>query len=239
MDGIRGVILMLYRRRRRRSLRLYSNYYRKPMPRAQRILFFIVTLFLLLLTVVSIIFIQLRPLIFKMAKTAVTDVVGIEVNDVITEETLSGSFDYSKLVTLEKDNAGNIAALVMNTAMINTLQTRISKGVFKYVSNEIINDLKIPIGNVIGSVLFSGWGPNITIKILSVADVDTKFTNSFEEAGINQTRHEIYLDVWVDIDIMVPGYEAETITVTTQVAVAETVIVGKVPNVYANMGDGI
>jgi sporulation protein YunB len=237
MDGIRGVRLMLYRRRKRRSLHLYSNYYKKPLPRVQRILIFVVAVFLLLFSVVSIILIQLRPLIFKMAKTAVTDVVGIEVNDVITQETLNGSFDYSKLVTLEKDNEGDITALVTNTALINSLQTKISKGVFKYVNNEVVSELKIPIGNAIGSVLFSGWGPDFTIRILSVADVDTKFTNVFEEAGINQTRHKIYLDVWTDIDIVVPGYGTKTITVTTQVAVCETVIVGEVPNVYADIGN--
>jgi sporulation protein YunB len=238
MDGIRGVIHMLYRRLRRRKIHINTyRAYRRPLPRVQRIIMFLTICFLVIAAVVSIVLIQLRPLMYKMAKTAVTDVVGIEINDVITMETLGGSFDYSKLVTLVKDNDGNIAALTMNTALVNTLQTRISKNVFKNVNNEVVSDLKIPIGNAIGGVLFSGRGPNFTVKILSVVDVDTKFTSSFEAVGINQTRHKIYLDIWADIDIVIPGYGNKTITITTQVAVADTVITGQVPNVYADIGN--
>lgn len=235
MDGIGGEILMLYRRVRRKKL--HVNTYHRPLPVAHRIVVFMTICFLIIAAVLSVILVQLRPLMFKMAKTAVTDVVGIEINDVIAQETLSGSFDYAQLVTLVKDNDGNIAALTMNSALVNTLQTRISKNVFHDVKNEVVSDLKIPIGNAIGGALFSGRGPNFTVKILSIVDVDTKFTNSFEEVGINQTRHKIYLDVWADIDILVPGYGNKTITITTQVAVAETVIVGKVPNVYAEIGN--
>jgi sporulation protein YunB len=102
----------------------------------------------------------------------------------------------------------------------------------------MVTDIKIPIGNAVGGVIFTGRGPSFTVKILSVASVQTRFTNSFENAGINQTRHKIMLEVSAVINLYVPGTRETTTTVTTLVEVAETVIVGQVPNVYADMGDG-
>lgn len=228
---------MLYRRLRRRKIR-FNTYraYRRPMPAAQRILVILIVSFLVLAASVSIIFIQLRPLVIKLAKTMVTDVLMIEVNDVIEQEILKGAFDYTQLVTLEKDTEGNITALFFNTAMINTLSTKISRGVYQKVDDQVITDIEIPIGNVIGGMLFSGRGPEIQIKILSVADVNTAFSNNFESVGINNTRHKIYLDITVEVNIMIPGFTEDTVTVSDQVAVCETTIFGKVPDMFADIG---
>lgn len=226
---------MRYRRRRRSSNYLYRSFYRRPMTRVQRIAVFILVLLLLACAAVTVIFIRIRPLMYNLAKTIVTDVVMIEVNDVIEREVLKGTFDYTKLVTLDKDHNGDITALILNTAMINTLQTKISSGVFANVEDMLITDIEVPVGNAIGGMLLSGRGPKFKIKILSVADVETGFTDSFSEAGVNQTRHKIYLNITVFVDILVPGYKAQTLEVSNQVAVAETVIVGRVPNVYANI----
>lgn len=228
---------MLYRRLRRRKLRLNFNTYRRPLTRAQRIIIFLSVFFLILAALFSIIMIRLRPLMMKLAKTMVTDILMIEVNDVIEQEILRGSFDYTRLVTLEKDGAGNISALLTNTAMLNTLSTKISSGVYKKVVDQAFTDLEIPIGNVIGSVLFSGVGPNFKVRILSIADVNTAFSNDFESVGINQTRHKIYLNITVEVNIMIPGYAEDTVEVSDQVAVCETIIVGRVPNTYAEIGN--
>ncbi|NLA86776.1 MAG: sporulation protein YunB, partial [Clostridiales bacterium] len=190
-------------------------------------------LLLALLAAVSIILIQLRPLMFNLAKTVVTDILLIEVNNVVEQEILEGSFDYTQLVTLEKDYDGNISALLMNTAMINTLQTKISNGVYEKVADQLVTDLEIPIGNAIGGIVFSGRGPIFKVKTLSIADVDTAFANSYSSVGLNNTRHTIYLDIKVEVNIMIPGYAADPVTVTTTVAVCETIIAGKVPNLYA------
>jgi sporulation protein YunB len=237
MDGIRGVIHMLYRRLRRRKIR-FNTYgtNRRPLPLAQRIIIFLTICFLVLAAAVSIILIQLRPLMVKLAKTMVTDVLMLQVNDVIEQEILKGSFDYTKLVTFEKDTEGNITAIIQNTTMINTLSTKISSGVYRKVDDQAISDLEIPIGNAIGGVLFSGHGPKFKIKILSIADVNTAFSDSFEEVGINQTRHKIYLDITVEVNMMIPGHAEDTVIVSDQVAVCNYVIVGKVPDTYADIG---
>ncbi len=222
-------------RRRPRYQYYYRSFYRKPLPIAQRLIIFLLLMAMAALAVITLIFVQLRPMMFKLARTMVTDIVLIQANEVIQAEVLDGTFDYNKLVTLVKDNDGNISALVTNTAMINTLQTKISSGVFEKVDDLVYTDLKIPLGNAVGGMLFSGRGPEFTVRVLSIADIDTRFSNSFEDAGVNQTRHTIYMDNTIYVDILIPGYESQTVVVSNRVAVAETVIVGKVPNVYANI----
>ncbi len=239
MDCIRGVRHMLYRRLKRKKIHIntYPTYH-KPLPRGQRIVLFILFYILLLFAAVSFILIQLKPLMLKLAKTMVTDVLLIQVNDVIEQEILKGTFDYTKLVTMEKDTDGNVTVFSPNMAMINTLQTKISKGVYNKVDDQVISDLEIPIGNAIGGVLFSGQGPKFKVKILTIADVDTKFSDSIEPVGINHVRYKSYMDITVYVDIMIPGYKTDTVVVSDKVIVCDTTIVGNVPNVYADIGEG-
>lgn len=213
-----------------------TTYYFKPMPRWQRIVIYFFVSALMIFAAVSIVLYQLRPIMVKLAVSEVNEVVMKDINDVISEEISSGSIVYSNLIKLEKDINGNITALETNMPMINLLQAQISKGVVSRIENAIISDLEIPIGNAIGGELFSGRGPSFIVKILSVTSVHTSFSNSFSEAGINQTRHKIMLDISVDVDVFVPGTKRTTTVITTQVEVAETIIVGKVPNVYADIG---
>jgi sporulation protein YunB len=226
---------MLYRRMKRRPVRPAVHF--KPLSRGQRVVLTFIVILSLMFTLISLLLLQIRPLVEKLANTIVTDVILVKINEVIEEEVTNGAFDYNSLVTLDKDGEGNITALKTNMAMINTLQTRISNGLYNKVDDKVVSDLTFPIGNAIGGALFSGRGPSITIKVLSIANVDTNIYSSITPTGINQTRHKINLDISADIDILVPGYTSKTVTVATQVVIAETVIVGTVPNVYADIGE--
>jgi len=165
------------------------------------------------------------------AKTETHDLVLKIMNDAISDEVNSGEMDYNKLVALEKDSSGNITALVTNMALINTLQTRISNTVIDGVTGMLNTPMSVPIGDIFGGMLFYGRGPGIPVKIQSITKVDATFSNTFIDAGVNQTRHRIMLTVTARISLLIQGYSA-TEDVTTQVAVAETVIVGAVPNIY-------
>jgi len=176
-----------------------------------------------------------RPVIAVLARSEAREFIIRSVNDAISSEIESGNLEYSRLVTLETDHGGNITALVTNAAMINVLQTRISNNVVDNVENVVDANMAIPIGNAIGGMIFAGRGPRVPVRIQSVTNVETRFTNEFSSAGINQTRHVIMLEIFVEIYIIIPG-DRQRASVTTEVAIAETVIVGTVPNVYADIG---
>ena len=97
--------------------------------------------------------------------------------------------------------------------------------------------LAIPLGNLTGIVLFSALGPSVRVRVQSVGDVKTAYENEFTSAGVNQTKHSIYLNTEVTVYLLIPG-EIIPVTVQERVCVAETIIVGDVPDTYLNLKDG-
>ena len=191
--------------------------------------FVIAAAFVIMLIAVTV---KLRPIAAQMAQYAVGDVVAQLVNEAIMRKVTEGGLDYDDLVTLETDADGSISALRTNMAKINVLQSEITSYVIDSVSKQLTTVIKIPLGNVIGGALLSGRGPNIPVRIVSVTNVAAAFSNEFSTAGINQTRHQIILSITVDAEALIPG-KTITDTVTTDMVIAETVIVGAVPNTYA------
>jgi sporulation protein YunB len=94
--------------------------------------------------------------------------------------------------------------------------------------------ITVPLGSITNSKLLSGRGPDIKVKIIPVGSVSTNFSDEFKQAGINQTRHKIYLELETQVRIVVP-LGSDIINVSTRVPITETIIVGDVPNSYVNV----
>lgn len=195
---------------------------------------FTVGIIILIIISMLLIILRIRPLIVELALANATDVITLTVNGVISEKMSMGDLDYGDLVILEKDDNGNVSALVTNMANINILQAEITNAIVEGFSDNDVTTVSIPIGSLVGGALLSGRGPRITAEVLSVTNVNTAFRNEFSTAGINQTRHRIVLDVTVDLSILIANYSA-TDSVVTEVNIAETVIVGSVPGTYADI----
>lgn len=191
----------------------------------------ILLVFLVLTAVISE---KMRPLVKAMAVSALTDTVQRQVNSAVVQAMAEDGLEYGDLVTLQKDESGKITALTTNMAEINSLQAELSNKILDTLSDESDTVIRIPITNILGSSLFAGRGPRISVKIVSVTNINTAFSNQFTAAGINQTRHQIMLKVTVNINYLIPGAYTST-QVVTDVCVAETVIVGSVPDAYADL----
>ena len=178
---------------------------------------------------------RLTPEITELALATATDDITLAVNGVVAELTDEGDLEYGSLVTLERDGTGAVTALIANSAKINALQSKATSMIVRRFADEDMTRVSIPVGNLLGGTLLSGRGPRLKLDILSVTNVVTSFRNDFTSAGINQTRHRIIMDVEVTLEVML-GNERGTDTVNTEVNVAETVIVGAVPNMYASLG---
>ena len=179
---------------------------------------------------------RIDPLVEQTALYTVTDAVSLKINRVIQSQIRSGLLDYDALVTMEKDAEGNVTALVTNVSAVNLLQAEITTRIIQEISDNFISKLEIPLGTVMDSSLFYGRGPLIPVKLKAVTNVSARFENDFSAAGINQTRHQIRLNVSVQVLVVIPGREL-TAPVNTTVVIAETVIVGKVPELYASMDE--
>ncbi len=178
--------------------------------------------------------VELTPTVTELALATATDDITIIVNDVVAEILDSGGLDYEKLVTLERNEQGAVTTLIANSANINALRSRVTNAVVERFADSDLTRVSVPLGNLIGGTLLSGKGPRIKLDILSVTNVVTSFRNEFTSAGINQTRHRIIMDVEVSLEVLL-GPDSGTDSVLTEVIVAETVIVGSVPDTYATL----
>ncbi len=178
---------------------------------------------------------KLSPLVEQAAVYAVTDGVLLLIHRALEEEIASDELDYDRLVTVERDSSGSVTAIVTNAGRTNLLQARITERIIESVDSNDLSDLRIPLGNVFAGSLLYGRGPSVRVRLKSVNNISVNFENSFSEAGINQTRHQIRLNVSVQVLVLIPGKEL-TAPVSTSVVIAETVIVGPVPQTYAPIG---
>ena len=157
------------------------------------------------------------------------------INDAIDRQIENGNIQYDRIVYFEKDLNGRITALKTNMSEVNRLKTSI----LNTINDEILAldtaDIGIPIGSLILPEFMSGRGPSIPVQILSIRNSEAAFTSNFTEAGINQTLQQLVMDISVDVTVFVLA-RTESFTVHSQVVVAETIIVGDVPDTFFQTG---
>ena len=178
---------------------------------------------------------RMKPLLTSLATTRVSNAVTQVVSQSVDEAIASGELDYENLVAFEKDNDGKITAVRSNMAAFNLLQSHILDTVLERIDQVSARDLSIPVGSLTGSALLAGRGPRITVRMESVGSSEASFQNAFTSAGINQTKHQIILTIDVYVSILLPGFTTAT-KVSNSFIVAETVIVGSVPDSYTYFG---
>ena len=178
---------------------------------------------------------QYRPVIRELAQTQVKNSTSDLTNDAIAKQMAAGDIRYDRIVYFEKDLNGRITALKTNMTEVNRLKTDI----LNIINDEILaldtSDLGIPLGSLFLPELFSGKGPAIPVQILAIRNSDAGFVSHFSEAGINQTLHQLTMEVSVDVAVLVLG-ETAVFTVASEVVVAETVIIGDVPETFLQTG---
>ena len=196
--------------------------------------------FLILISVLAIALyiafrIQYRDTIRSLAETQVRNATSDLINDAIDRQIDIGNIQYDRIVYFEKDLNGKITALKTNMSEVNRLKTAI----LNLINDEILAidtaDISIPLGSLFLPEFLSGRGPSIPVHILSIRNSDASFSSDFTEAGINQTLQRINMEVLVDVSILVLG-RTQSFTVASQVIVAETIIVGQVPDTFFQTG---
>lgn len=184
-----------------------------------------------LLTLVITAAVQMRPLLASLATTKVSNTVTRIVSEAVYQAIEDGEIRYDGLVTFEKDETGQITAVRSNMAAFNHLQADILDTILTRIDQVSARELSIPVGTLTGFSLLAGRGPRISVRMESVGSSEANFHNEFVSAGINQTKHQIILTVDVSVSIMLPGFTTAT-KVSNSFIVAETVIVGSVPDTY-------
>ena len=225
---------MRYRRPlRRRSAYIYSSGAATAPGRHRGLplaLLFILAMLCLFLAAAAVF---LKDLSSQIAVSDASDIVTVQINnaiaDIMAEQDYSGDY----FVSFEKSSTGEVTAISSNMARINALSAKILHQVVGATENRTI-EIGIPLGNLTGISLLMGRGPNIPVQIVVLTSSRVEFNNSIVTAGINQTKHHINLEVIVDIDILVP-WGTENAQVVTEILIADTIVVGQVPDTYLNV----
>ena len=170
-----------------------------------------------------------------LAQTQVQNSTSDLINDAIDTQIASGNIQYDRIVYFEKDLNGRITALKTNMSEVNRLKTSI----LNTINDEILAldtaDLGIPIGSIFLPEFLAGKGPLIPVEIIAIRNSEATFSSNFSEAGINQTLQQLVMEICVDVAVLVLG-DTSSFTVTSQVVVAETIIVGDVPDTFLQTG---
>ena len=170
---------------------------------------------------------RLRPILLELACAQTSNQITAAIDRTVAEQAVA----YSDLVTLERSESGDIVALTSNMAHANVLRAQLLDTALTALDGLETLEMKIPLGTVLDWDLLSGLGPDVHVRILYTGTASAEFENEFTTAGINQTRHQIIFKVDAEIAVLLPGRQCHT-TVSTRVCVAETIIVGKVPETY-------
>ena len=149
---------------------------------------------------------------------------------------INGGLTYDELFEVKKDNNGKITMIQANSPRINTIAREIANLAQANLDALGTQEISISVGTFTGLALLTGFGPDVTIKSVPIRTANCDFVSYFQSAGINQTLHKIYIDVYADVNIITP-IDEPTVQVKAEILVCENVIVGEVPEFYLNMSD--
>ena len=173
---------------------------------------------------------RLRPILFELALSQTSNYITAVIDSAVSEQSIS----YNELICLERSASGDIVALTSNMAYANILRAQLLETSLDALKDLETMEFYVPLGTIYDWDLLSGRGPDIGVRVLYTGTASAEFENSFSDAGINQTCHQIVFRVKADVSVLLPGRQEKT-TVDTRVCVAETVIVGKVPETYLQL----
>lgn len=205
--------------------------YRRHLPKRLLLRMALMALLVTVVAAVAVGMVQMKSLLARLAISRVTNMVNQIVSDSVDAAIAKGEFDYDRMISFEKDNEGKITAVKSNMPEFNRLQSAILEEVLDRIDQVSSHDLSIPLGSLTGSNLLAGRGPLITVRMQSIGSSRADLKNEFVSAGINQTKHQILLDIEVYVSILLPGFRTAT-KVSNSLVVAETIIVGSVPDTY-------
>lgn len=190
---------------------------------------------LLLLGAAFILRYRYLPFLQEAARTRVINAASDRINDAINAQIESGAVSYENIVCLEKNTRGEVTAVRTNMAQVNRLKAETLALLSEQLLEMDTEELSIPLGSIVMPGLFAGKGLRIPVRVTALSTTDADFYSEFSSAGINQTLQRILLEVKICMSVQTP-MGTERADVASQIVVAETIIVGSVPQSYFQLG---
>jgi len=193
----------------------------------------LITILISLILIISVLVVQFARHYPKAcdnyAELGVKGKVAFEINKMLASNINENNLKYKEITTMNTKSDGSILSITVDTSKINKLALEFSSEIYETV-NKLDNKFAIPLGNAMGSRLFSGRGPDIKIRIIPVSTSTFDIKSELLSSGINQTLHRISITFQTEIMCLAPYHEYK-ISFETKIVLGETLIVGKVPEI--------
>lgn len=173
---------------------------------------------------------NLESVILSMAHSRVQAMAVDRLNDSV-REALGGQAVYDQLVTVRTDENGQVTMLQANAVRMNELATVTAQLAQEKLLSAENQAVSIPLGAALGIPFFAAMGPSVQVRVVPIGSVTAEFQSEFESAGINQTRHKVFLSMHTTVRLVLPR-GAEEVRFSSQVLIAESIIVGRVPDSF-------
>ena len=144
------------------------------------------------------------------------------------------NYNYDSMFSIEKDTEGKVSMIQMNMYKVNMITSDIAYYIQEQMKSPENTSISIPMGNFLGVNLFSGYGPNIKMRVVMLGNVETDLKSEFLAKGINQTLHRVYLQIDCNVQIL-SSYKKFEEKIQNQFLIAENVILGEIPSTYYSL----
>ena len=193
------------------------------------------TTFLLMMCITAFLCMKavIEPNIEDVSRMRAEVLVSRTVNRALTEQFLQEEIP-EELFIISRDENGKTALVQANSIEINILMTRLVANLQEAFRNMEKEPLDVPVGAFLGSKLLSQTGPAVELYITPVSVLSTDFRTEFESQGINQTKYKIYIVLECRVKVLAP-FSSRSFNTSTDVLIAETVILGEVPGSYVQV----
>lgn len=179
----------------------------------------------------------LRPVFLAEAETRALQMATNAINQSVYQH--AKTLKYDEMINYQTNRQGDIILMQPNLQKVNEFISQVIETIQLRMQQISDEKIRIPIGHAFGLELLAGIGPRLNIKMIPLGLVKPpQIEDSFETAGINQTRHKIYLVIEGEVQLVVPFIQ-EKIQITTKVPVTEVTILGKVPDIYVGVEGGV
>lgn len=223
-------MVKFYFKPRRRRIHIKAKRY---IPRKQKhaLTFKIVCVFLILATLFVLLDIPIRPVVRENAKYIVKNEVTLMINECVADYLQENNIAYTDLITLSLNDKKEVTAVGTNTIAVNKLKTEITNAIANELKDSRGEKIRVSLGNLFDSYVLDYIGIEFQVKLTDYGFIETDILSSFKSSGINQTIHRINLKIKVEINVNI-GTLYQTETVETEILLAETVMLGNVPEFY-------
>lgn len=175
----------------------------------------------------------IKPAMTAMAKLKAKSVMTLVVNQSVQEK-FSEDIDASQLLEVQSDSQGKVTMMRSDTVAMNRIASDLNDIILKKFKHLEPTVIQVPMGALLGSEIFSQFGPSVSLKILPLGTAKVDFKTKFENTGINQSHYEVYLDVATQAEVIMP-FLSHKIEINTVVPIVETVLMGDTPQTYIHV----